>query len=153
AGGAVVGPLSIRSTFQTLAAPQRFETQFRDPLYTRVMSSPSIARVLSQIAEITSETLELQQVFDRVATCVRQLIPFDQMGVVRIIDGDRLVLHAITVPNKPTGDCAEPCTLDSWSPRFRPRLGPIERIDDASLELDPSYPRDAALLHFGVRSV
>jgi DNA-binding NtrC family response regulator len=40
----------------------------------------SLSGVLAEIAETASETLELQEVFDRVATAVRRLIPFDNMG-------------------------------------------------------------------------
>jgi DNA-binding NtrC family response regulator len=40
----------------------------------------TLAGVLAEIAETASETLELQEVFGRVATSVRRLIPFDNMG-------------------------------------------------------------------------
>jgi len=50
-----------------------------------------LAGVLSEIAETASETLELQDVFDRVATSVRRIIPFDNMGVVRLVDDARAV--------------------------------------------------------------
>jgi transcriptional regulator with GAF, ATPase, and Fis domain len=112
-----------------------------------------VARVLSQIAEIASETLELQDVFGRVALCVREVIPFDDMGVVRIVDGDRAVLHAATFD---CGDgeekCTDPMPLSEWSPRLRPRAGDNPRIDDAEAELDLSYPMDAATIEAGVRS-
>src|SRR5262245_4525532 len=57
---------------------------------------PSLAGVLAEIAETAAETIELQEVFDRVATAIRRLIPLDSMGVVRILEGRWLVLHAIT---------------------------------------------------------
>jgi transcriptional regulator with GAF, ATPase, and Fis domain len=117
------------------------------------MDPRSVARVLSQIAEIASETLELQAVFDRVATSVRELIPFDNMGVVRIVGGDRAVLHATTVPCEDgEGKCTEPLPLTEWSPRIRPRAGPNPRIDDAERELDRAFTLDAAILDSGVRS-
>jgi len=121
-------------------------------LYDRVMDPRVVARVLTEIAETASETLELQDVFDRVATSVRELIPFDQMGVVRIIEGGRAVAHATTVPEKRDPECSQPCALSSWSPRIRPRSGPNPRIDDAQVELDPSFPGDAAILAAGARS-
>src|SRR5687768_8822875 len=111
------------------------------------MDPRSVARVLSQVAEIASETLELQDVFDRVATAVRELIPFENMGVVRIVGGDRAVLHATTVP---CGDghpkCTEPLPLTEWSPRIRPRPTANARVDDALRELDPSFRLDADIL-------
>src|SRR5436190_9878278 len=51
----------------------------------QVTDSQSLASVLIEIAEIASETFELQDVFHRVAAAVRRVIPFDNMRVVRII--------------------------------------------------------------------
>ena len=118
-----------------------------------IINAESVARVLSEIAEIASETLELQDVFGRVATSVRRVVPFDHMGVIRILDGDRAVKHAATFdcPAEDAG-CLQPCPLSSWSPRLRPQPGPIPRIDDARAELDPTFPGDADILAGGVRS-
>ena len=131
--------------------------------------APSIASVLSEIAETASETLELREVFDRIATSVRRVIPLDHMGVVQIVNG-QAVKHATTydscslevwkaqtqgAPNPPPAESScvmMPCPLANWSPRLRPRSGPIPRIDDAQLELDPSFPGDAEILEAGVRS-
>jgi two-component system NtrC family response regulator len=112
-----------------------------------------LASVLSEIAGIASETLELQHVFGRVANAVRRVIPFDNMGVVRVVDGDRIVLHAATVPcADPDGISTEPMPLGHWSPRWRPRAGPMRKIDDARAELDPAYPMDAMVLEDGMGS-
>jgi len=69
---------------------------------TAWIDAPSVTGVLSEIAETASETLDLQEVFDRVATSVRRVIPFDHMGVVRILDGEWAVKHATTL-----GPCAD----------------------------------------------
>jgi transcriptional regulator with GAF, ATPase, and Fis domain len=117
------------------------------------MDPKAVARVLSEIAETASETLELQEVFDRVATSVREVIPFEHMGVVRIIDGERAVMHATTVPCEDRiAKCTEPLPLSAWSPRLRPHPEPKHRIDDAEAELDSSFPMDAEILKAGVRS-
>ncbi len=117
------------------------------------MEARPLLAILAEIAETASETLELQEVFDRVANSVRELIPFENMGVVRILEGERAVLHATTVPCKgPDPECREPAPLTAWSPRLRPRREPIPRIDDAAAELDPAFPVDAAILQAGVRS-
>jgi len=120
------------------------------------VAAPSIdaqllADVLSEIAETASETLELQDVFDRVATSVRRVIPFDNMGVVRLIDDARAVLHASTVPCQGPV-CTEPIPLTSWSPRMRPRSGPNPRVEDALVEFDRTFFFDAKALEGGVRS-
>ena len=115
----------------------------------------TVAAVLSEVAEIASETLELREVFPRIAAAVRRVLPFDNMGVVRIVDGERVVLHATTM--EPHQGCEgidrpESASLISWSPRWRPHSGPTPRIDDAHAELDPSYPMDAKVLAGGMGS-
>jgi transcriptional regulator with GAF, ATPase, and Fis domain len=117
------------------------------------MDPRSVASVLSEIAETAAETLELQEVFDRVATAVRRLIPVDNMGVVRILAGERAVVHATTIRMEGcVAACWEPLALTAWSPRVRPQPGPIPRLEDAAVELDPAFPMDAQMLAGGVRS-
>ncbi len=117
------------------------------------MERGGVVRVLAEIAETASETLELQEVFDRVATSIRTLIPFDNMGVVRLLEGERALVHATTVPCKVRDpECWQPAPLTAWSPRLRPRRGPIVRLDDAPAELDPAFPVDAEILKGGVQS-
>jgi hypothetical protein len=92
-------------------------------------------------------------VFDRVAASVRRLIPFDDMGVVRIVDGERVVLHATTIPCPDSAvGCFDPMPLTAWSPRWRPRSGPTRKIDHASSELDRSFPMDVKVLEAGMGS-
>ena len=117
------------------------------------IDAQTAASVLAEVAEITSETIELREVFPRVATAVRRVIPFDNMGVVRIVNGDRVVLHAAAFARcEEGGDCSDPMPLSDWSPRWRPRLGPNFRIDDAKAELDPSFPMDAIVIESGMGS-
>jgi len=117
------------------------------------MNPQSVVSVLSEIAQTASETLELQEVFNRVAAAVRRLIPFDNMGVVRIVDGQWAAVHATTADCRADpSTCAEATPLTSWSARLRPQPGPIRRVDDATAELDPAFPIDAMLLGSGVRS-
>src|SRR5262249_57426094 len=103
----------------------------------------SVAGVVAKIAEPASETLELQDVFDRVAGCVRELIPFDSMGIVRILDDGRAVLHATSGPRASPAAAGLELPLTAWSPRWRPRPGPYPRIEDARADLAPTFPMDA----------
>jgi len=112
----------------------------------------TLARVLSEIAEISSETIALQDVFDRVAAAVRRVIPFEHMGVVRILDGQWAIKHASTVYRSECPGCTGPVPLSTWSPRLRPRPGVIRRVEDAAIELDPGFRGDADILAEGVRS-
>jgi GAF domain-containing protein len=113
----------------------------------------SVARVLTEIAEIASETFELRDVFDRVAASIRRVLPFEHMGVVRILDGDWAVKHATTLVPDTCTECSAPFLLSAFSPRLRPRPGPIVRIDDAANELDAAFPVDQDIIASGVRSV
>jgi len=118
-----------------------------------VVDPQSVVAVLAEIAETASSTLELQEVFSRVAASVRRLIPFDNMGVVRIVEGRFAVTHAATVECSEYGtQCSGPAPLTSWSPRIRPRPGPNPRVEDARAELDANFARDAHLLEAGVGS-
>jgi len=117
------------------------------------MPSQDVVGVLAEIAATASETLELQEVFDRVAASIRRLIPCDHVGVVRILDGDWAVMHATTFDcGESGGKCSDPFPLGEWSPRMRPRPGAIPRVGDAQTELDPSFTADAGILASGVRS-
>jgi len=113
----------------------------------------SLATVLSEIAQIASETLELKDVLGRIAHCVRRVIPFDHLRVVRILDGERAVLHACSGEHADAHDPSfDPVPLSAWSPRWRPRGGAVRKLDNARAELDPSYPMDAKVLQGGMTS-
>ena len=117
------------------------------------MQPTSIVKVLAEIAETASETLELQEVFNRVAASVRLLIPIDNMGVVRILDDRSAVVHAATFDCVDRGSkCSEPTPLTSWSLAIRPQPDRPVRIDDAASQLDTAFPADAAIVAAGVRS-
>jgi len=114
------------------------------------IDAESVTKVLSEIADIASETLELDEVFDRVADSARSLIPFENMGVVRIVDGDKVMLHASTMDCG--GKCYDPLPLSAWSPRWRPRPEPYPRINNARAELDPTFFMDARVIEGGLGS-
>ena len=108
--------------------------------------------VLSEISEIVSETMELTEIFERVADVVRRVIPFEDMGIVRVVDGEKAILHAHTQAGKVSKGHLEPWPLTAWSPRWRPRPEPVPRIEDARAELDPKFPVDGYALEGGLGS-
>jgi DNA-binding NtrC family response regulator len=61
-----------------------------EPLATAAVPPPSLAGggalldALCQIARLAAESLDLEEVFARVAEATRQVLPFERMGVVRI---------------------------------------------------------------------
>src|SRR5215471_750003 len=81
-----------------------------NPETTRSASdSESLAAVLSEIAAIASETLDLKDVLGRIGNSVRRVIPFENMSVVRMLDGERAVLHASTAEHAdPHAHCFDP---------------------------------------------
>src|SRR5262245_42615218 len=99
--------------------------------------SESVAPVLAEIAETTAETLQLQDVIARIATAVRRVIPHDNLSVIRLLDDEWAIKHAVTfhagthgAGRAGDGDpmcladdalCRQPMRLSSWSPRLRPR--------------------------------
>ncbi|HEX2897947.1 MAG TPA: sigma-54-dependent Fis family transcriptional regulator [candidate division Zixibacteria bacterium] len=117
------------------------------------MDPKLVAQVLSEIAEASSETMKLQDVFGRIAESVRKLIPLDKMGVVRMVDANRAVMHAATFPIDEELKCVDrACSLEDFSPRIRPQPRQYPPIVDAAAELDPKYPMDAMILEGGMRS-
>ncbi len=118
------------------------------------MDQRALIRALGEIASTAAETLDLQGVFDRVAASIREVIPFENMGVVRLIGDDHAVVHATTVwmDEGFEAACHEPTPLTAWSPRIRPTLEPLPCVKDAPEELDPAFPVDADILAAGVRS-
>jgi Nif-specific regulatory protein len=146
--------MAAATTAVTLSSPAAENPVAEDRVRVHApMDSGALIRVLSEISATAAETLDLQEVIGRVATSVRDLIPFDHMGVVRL-EGELAVVHATTVRlegcDEPT--CWQPTPLTAWSPRLRPRHGSVRRVDDALDELDPSFPVDADVLAGGVRS-
>ena len=67
-----------------------------------------VAEVFAEIADVASETPSSRKCLDRVATSMRRIIPFDNMGVVRIVDDEHAVLHASTLSHKKAVEHAEP---------------------------------------------
>ena len=110
-----------------------------------------LASVLSEIAVVTSETLHLPEVIERVAAPVRTLIPFHNMSVVEIVEGDRALLHAQSKLPKLHREGGFEKPLTDWSPQWRPRPESY-RLEDALEELDPSFPMDAEVLEGGLGS-
>jgi transcriptional regulator with GAF, ATPase, and Fis domain len=122
------------------------------------MDRRALVQTLGEIAATAAETLDLQGVFDRVAASIREVIPFDHMGVVRLVGDDHAVMHATTVrvdacvDEPPAAEAPHPRPLTDWSPRIRPSLEPRPCVDEALEELDPDFPVDAKILAGGVRS-
>jgi transcriptional regulator with GAF, ATPase, and Fis domain len=107
---------------------------------------------LSRIARIISETLELKEVFHLVAETAGEVLPFETMGVCRLVAPDTFKLYAVAGHeiDKDTGGVVR---FDDFSPAMRPRPGVTLRFNDAARELDRAFSMDEEILDSGVRSM
>jgi len=116
------------------------------------LETDPLAAALSRIARVVSETLELKDVFARVAEAAATVLPFETMGVSRLETPDTMRIYAVAGSSKPA-DPSRVVRLDEFSPNLRPRPGNHGRIDDATRTLDPDFPVDRDILQSGVRSI
>ncbi|HEY7512010.1 MAG TPA: sigma 54-interacting transcriptional regulator [Vicinamibacteria bacterium] len=113
----------------------------------------SLQAALCAVARAIADSLELKDVWDRVAEACRTVVPFDGMGVSRLQpDGRVRALAATGVPAAAT-------LVDRFFDRraFSPRLWPdaddyLVLIHDAPRELDPAFGVDRDVLARGYRS-
>jgi transcriptional regulator with GAF, ATPase, and Fis domain len=109
---------------------------------------------LSSVARAIADSLELKEVWDRVAAACRAVVPFDAMGVARLEPGDTVrVLVA----------AGDPAARDLQERRFSrgdfsAPLWPREEsflvlVREAARELDPSFAADREILTRGFRSI
>jgi transcriptional regulator with GAF, ATPase, and Fis domain len=109
---------------------------------------------LSSVARAIGDSLELTEVWDRVAGACRAVVPFDGMGVSQLQTGDRVrVLVA-------AGDPAAKDLQNRVFPRtdFSPQLWPraesyLVLVREAARELDSAFPMDRDLVARGFRSI
>ena len=108
---------------------------------------------LASVARAIAESLEVGEVWDRVATACRTIAPFDAMGIVGL-HGDEV--RAVGA----AGDEQFRALRHRSYPRahFSPKLWPdadrfVVLIDDARTQLDASFENDRRLVEAGYRSV
>ena len=108
---------------------------------------------VAAVARLIGETLDLRQVFARVAEAALGALAFDRMGVLLFEGADSLRHYAVAVTTA-DGAADEESQLrrrDDFSPRVR-REFVVDRVD-TDRELDPAYPRDREVLDSGIRSI
>ena len=114
--------------------------------------SDPFPEALSRIARIVSETLELREVFAQVAATAGEVLPFETMGVCRVVAPETFKLYAVAGHDKDV-DSNDVVRFEDFSPSMRPRPGETVRFDDAERQLDPRFPMDREILEAGVRSM
>jgi transcriptional regulator with GAF, ATPase, and Fis domain len=113
----------------------------------------ALQTALSSVARAIADSLELKEVWDRVADACRAIVPFDGMGVSRL-EGERVRIVAVT--GTPAADQLVETVFAraDYSPRLWPAADDyVLIIDDAPKEVDPAYAVDRHVLARGHRSL
>jgi transcriptional regulator with GAF, ATPase, and Fis domain len=113
----------------------------------------SLTAALGRIARIVAGTLELKEVFAQVAEVAGEVVPFETMGVCRVVSPNVLRLYAVAGAN--TEDCqeGEEAPFVEFSPAIRPGVLTTRRMDDAQEGLDRSFRVDRDILDSGARAL
>ncbi len=114
-------------------------------------SSDALVAALGRMARAVSETLELRDVFARVAEAAATLVPFEGMAVMRVERLGMMALYSLS-PYEAAQDPPKTIRLEDFSPRIRPLTSGAMRIDDLAPLLDPSFSADRHFQQDGVRS-
>jgi len=118
--------------------------------------------VLSAIARMVAESLELKDVFSRVAEEARQVLPFDAMGVNVTDDSDapfddpeKVTFSAYAAVGESAPEEVVPHYRRSdISPGLRlTEMGKVFRHSDVMTKLDPSFLLDRKIMEYGCRSL
>ncbi|MGE5344701.1 MAG: sigma 54-interacting transcriptional regulator [Acidithiobacillales bacterium] len=132
-----------------------------------VLASPLISReeklglALSAIARTVAESLELPEIFARVAEAARPVVPFETMGVSVVHDPttpfenlEDVIFSAFAVVGKATPEEIGEYRRSDVSPGLRLKeVGKVSRYADVSSHLDPSFLLDRRILSLECRSL
>jgi transcriptional regulator with GAF, ATPase, and Fis domain len=155
-GGSRRTVLHRHDTYVALDEPHSLVTGSR----VGVASDPGLAsspatpfEVVTAVARLIGETLELRQVFARVAEAARGALQFDRMNVFLWEGPEVLRYHAVAVTtvDGPGDEEGRLLPRNDCSPRFW-RDFVVDRVD-AQRELDPAFLRDREILDAGIRSI
>jgi transcriptional regulator with GAF, ATPase, and Fis domain len=121
-----------------------------------VSSSPALVSVLSEIARVASETLELNEVFERIAAAAGRVLTFDAMTVTLSDEGDGFVLYSIggtEVTDETRRSYARMVPRTEYSPGLWATFQKPGAIVDVAAACDVTFPRDRELKDTGVRGM
>jgi transcriptional regulator with GAF, ATPase, and Fis domain len=117
--------------------------------------------VLSAIARTMAESLELKDIFARVADAARQVLPFETMGVSVVHDPatpfedvENVTFSAYAVAGQASAEEIGQYRRSDVSPGVRlAEFGKVARYDDVSTILDPSFLLDQRIQRLDCRSL
>src|SRR5262245_55444764 len=108
---------------------------------------------LASVARAIAGSLEVKEVWDRVAEACRTIVPFDAMGIVRLAADGRV--HAVGAAGEVSVKALQGTSYarSDYSPALWPDADRfLVVVRDATRELDPGYACDRALIERGYRS-
>jgi transcriptional regulator with GAF, ATPase, and Fis domain len=116
---------------------------------------------LSAIARTVAESLELKDVFSRVADAARRVLPFETMGISVAHDPDAawddpesVTFAAFAVAGDAQAEEVGEYRRSDVSPALRlTRMGEVHRYSDVLTVLDPSYLLDRRIQQLDCRSL
>src|SRR5262249_7673954 len=113
--------------------------------------SPIQQQALCAIARAIAESLELSQVWDRVAEACRTMVPFDGMAVSRF---EKDHVHTVVVSGTEARHRESVIPFADFSPLLRPPARTrILVVRDTHAELDRAFALDAQAIDAGYRSL
>src|SRR5262245_14476636 len=113
-------------------------------------SGESAFEALAAVARTIGETIELRQVFARVAEAARKVIPFERMRVV-VVEGDQFRMYATELDGAPGRESGTLVPIADCSPQFWHDFV-VERLD-VRRQLDPAFRWDRETIESGLRSI
>jgi transcriptional regulator with GAF, ATPase, and Fis domain len=116
----------------------------------------ALVPVLSEIARVASETLDLDVVFQRIAAAASRVLAFDAMTVTYNRGDEGFSLYTIAGPtlnDEERRAYARRIPREDYSPALWSFLTRGGRTDDLFSILDPSFQRDRSLKDAKIRSI
>ncbi len=126
------------------------------PPMTAPPALSALVPVLSEIARVAGETLDLPEVFHRIATAAGRVLKFDAMTVTLTDEIDGFVLYSIggaEVTDETRRSYARVVPRAEYSPVLWETLTGQGVINDVVASCDRAYPRDRELADSGVRAM
>src|SRR5512140_155728 len=117
---------------------------------------PALVPVLSEIARVAGETLDLPEVFHRIATAAGRVLTFEAMTVTLTDEGDGLTLYSIggaDITDEARRAYPRLVPRSDYSPGLWETLIRGGVIGDVAAACDATFPRDQKLRDSGIRGM
>src|SRR5262245_19565455 len=117
-------------------------------------SPADLHAAFASVARAIAESLDVKEVWDRVASCCRAIASFDAMGIVRLEPDGRVSAVAAAGEEQFKALAGRVYDRAGFSPQLWPQSDEfMVVVRDADRELDRSYVRDRMIIGANFRSV